>query len=985
LTHTPKYQKNSYLSENFSASIFQNFLSMKVLLSILISWLIIILPLAAQNFSKQVKKIEAQADKEKFEKVIKEGEKLAEQFRKKQFTKDTNYANLLGLVGYAYFSKKDLPKAAQYFEEEYQIRNTHFANDVEAQQSVLENLVATYRQMGKFSLAIPFAQKFVQSWQNSPKNVAYPNALLQLADLQKEQGAFSEATQTYQKAEKLYAQITGTESEEYLLWLNNYADLLTKKGEFGAAEKTYLKALDLQSVVAAANKENRTILLGNLANLYVSIGLYEEAEKLANEQLNLAQKAFENSPIKYANMLNNLGFLAKRLGNLEQAEKYYEQATQIRKKELGEKHPLYAQSLNNLGAIYEQKRDFKKTETHYAQALAIRKETLGENHPLYAQVLYNYAQNQRNLELYEEAEKNLERVKAIREEKLGKNHPLYAKTTQSLASLFWHKKDLTKAEAYFKATLNSLFEQVNQVFVGMSENERSQFFATQIRPTLEMYQFFALQNASNPEFVGKVFDLQVSTKALLFFTSSKFRQQLQQSGRQDLLQKYEEWLRLKEQIARLYTLSKDELTKRGVNLQDLATQSNILEKELNEVANFDNQFIKNIAWQTVAQQLRPKEAAVEVIRLREYQPKGSGNFGKKVYYACLILKADAKAPELVIIENGEELEQEAIYFYRNSIIFRKLDKESYDQFFRKLHQKLQGVEKVYFSADGVYNQISLATLWIPEQKKYLGESLDIVLLSSTRELIVAEKDLKNPSKRAFLFGYPDYDAIIANPTSEKAEINRQEKAQAFEVNGKFLASLPGSKREVENIKQILQNKFAVKDLMRAEASETNVKATQNPQILHIATHGFFLADEEDAENGVKVSPLFRSGLMMAGASQEQNPESDDGVLTAYEVMNLNLESTELVVLSACQTGLGQVRNGEGVYGLQRAFQVAGTKNLIMSLWSVDDAATQELMTYFYKELQNNLPKRQAFRNAQNKLKQKYPKPYYWGAFVLVGR
>ncbi|MFN3315186.1 MAG: CHAT domain-containing protein [Raineya sp.] len=939
----------------------------------------------AQNFSKQVKKIEVQADKEKFDKVIKEGEKLAEQFRKKQFTKDTNYANLLGLVGYAYFSKKDLPKSSQYFEEEYQIRSTHFAEDVEAQQSVLENLVATYRQMGKFSLAIPFAQKLVQSWQNSPKNIAYPNALLQLADLQKEQGAFSEAQKTYQEAEKLYAQISGTESEEYLLWLNNYADLLTKKGDFGSAEKTYLKALDLQGLVATANKENRAILLGNLANLYANIGLYEEAEKLANEQLNLAQKAFENAPVKYANMLNNLGFLAKRLGNLEQAEKYYEQATEIRKKELGEKHPLYAQSLNNLGAIYEQKQAYQKAEENYKKSLAIRKEMLGEKHPLYAQVFYNYAQNQRNLGLYEDAQKNLEFVKTIREEKLGTTHPLYAKTTQSLATLAWYKKDTEQAEKYFQETLSSLFEQVNQVFIGMSENERSQFFATQIRPTLEMYQFFALQNASNLAFLGKIYDLQLSTKALLFFTSSKFRQRLQESGRQDLLQKYEEWLRLKEQIARLYTLSKDELAKRGVNLQELVAQANQLEKELNEATNFDNRFIKTFHWQDVARQLKPKEAAVEVLRLREYSPKGSGNFSSKVVYAFLILKAESKNPELVIIENGEELEQEAIYFYRNSIIFRKQDKESYEQFFRKLHQKLQGIEKVYFSADGIYNQISLETLWIPEQKKYLGESLEIILLSSTRELLSETKSNQNPSKKAFLFGYPDYDAIVETKTNEKASINRQEKAQAFEVNGKFLASLPGSKKEVENIKQILQNKFIVKDLMRTEATETNVKTTQSPQLLHIATHGFFLADEEDAESGVKVSPLFRSGLMMAGASQEQSPESDDGILTAYEVMNLNLETTDLVVLSACQTGLGQIKNGEGVYGLQRAFQVAGTKNLIMSLWSVDDAATQELMTQFYKEMQNNTSVRQSFRNAQNKLKQKYPKPYYWGAFVVVGR
>ena len=958
---------------------------MKIFSPFLLCLHLLAVPAYAQNFSKQVKKIEVQADKEKFDKVIKEGEKLAEQFRKKQFTKDTNYANLLGLIGYAYFSKKDLPKAAKYFEEEYQTRSNHFSKDIEAQQSVLENLVATYRQLGKFGTAIPFAKKFVQSWQNSPKDIAYPNALLQLADLQKEQGAFSEADRIYKEAEKYYKQISGAESEEYLLWLNNYADLLSKKGDFGAAEKNYLKALDLQNLLAAANKENRAILLGNVANLYVNIGLYEEAEKLAQQQLDLAQKAFANSPIKYANMLNNLGFLAKRLGNLEQAEKYYEQASQIRKKELGEKHPLYAQSLNNMGAIYEQKKEYKKAEENYAQSLAIRKETLGENHPLYAQVLYNYAQNQRNLGLYKEAEKNLERVKAIREEKLGKYHPLYAKTTQSLATLFWYKKETDKAEQFFQESLNSLFEQVNQVFVGMSENERSQFFATQIRPTIEMYQSFALQNSSKPAFLERLYNLQLSTKALLFFSTAKFREQLKQTGREDLLQKYEEWLAIKEQIARLYTLSKEELAKRGANLQELTAKANALEKELNEATNFDNRFIKAFQWQAAASQLKAKEAAVEVLRLREFLPESSGNFGSKVLYAFLILKAGSNAPELVVLENGEELEQEAIYFYRNSIIFRKQDRESYTQFFGKLHQKLQGIEKIYFSADGIYNQISLETLWIPEQKKYLGESLEIVLLSSTRELLSEVKNNQTPSKKAFLFGYPDYDALIEGKNTKEGNINRQEKAQAFEVNGKFLAALPGSKKEVENIKQILQGKFVVRDLMRAEASESNVKATQNPQLLHIATHGFFLADEEDTENGVKVSPLLRSGLMMAGASQEQSSETEDGILTAYEVMNLNLEKTDLVVLSACQTGLGQIKNGEGVYGLQRAFQVAGTKNLIMSLWSVDDAATQELMTLFYKEMQNNISIRKAFRNAQNKLKQKYPKPYYWGAFVIVGR
>jgi CHAT domain-containing protein len=204
-------------------------------------------------------------------------------------------------------------------------------------------------------------------------------------------------------------------------------------------------------------------------------------------------------------------------------------------------------------------------------------------------------------------------------------------------------------------------------------------------------------------------------------------------------------------------------------------------------------------------------------------------------------------------------------------------------------------------------------------------------------------------------------------------------------------------KEIGSIDSLLKSKFwKVKKFTGNEAIEEAVKSSKNPRILHIATHGIFL-NQKDAENVSlfdgkgnmhEISPLFRSMLFLTGAEntlQQNNSDSyEDGILTAYEAMNLQLDKTDAVILSACQTGLGDIENGEGVLGLQRSFQVAGARYVVMSLWPVNDNATQELMTIFYNKWLSGIQIRKAFKDAQLELKIKYPNFYFWGAFVMVG-
>ena len=230
--------------------------------------------------------------------------------------------------------------------------------------------------------------------------------------------------------------------------------------------------------------------------------------------------------------------------------------------------------------------------------------------------------------------------------------------------------------------------------------------------------------------------------------------------------------------------------------------------------------------------------------------------------------------------------------------------------------------------------------------------------------------------------------------------------------------LPGTEVETRQIFDLFKSKGQKAALYLGEnALEEVIKQAESPRVLHIATHGFFFENnrKKPEENAVqfqreagdlgfdianargfktsniqelRTNPMMRSGIVLTGVStyakSEEKYKTEDGFLTAYEAQNLNLDNTDLVVLSACETGKGDLQHGEGVYGLQRGFQQAGAKAILMSLWSVDDTATQKLMTEFYTQWLSGKTKREAFKLAQQKLKAEYKYPYYWGAFVMVG-
>lgn len=366
--------------------------------------------------------------------------------------------------------------------------------------------------------------------------------------------------------------------------------------------------------------------------------------------------------------------------------------------------------------------------------------------------------------------------------------------------------------------------------------------------------------------------------------------------------------------------------------------------------------------------LRPGEAAVEFVRFRGFD----NTFTDEVKYLVFVVTKENTIPQKVLLQNGDQLEGRYFKYYNNAIHQKLADEYSYEQYWAPVAPLVKGVKQVYLSPDGIYNQLSINTLRKPTGD-YLMHDHDFAILGSTRMLV--ERKLNNSAgKTACLVGYPAY--------------------------GGNVPALPGTKTEIAGIgKMLAARSYKVTSISAANATETKFKAITDAKILHVATHGYFLEDAQLKGNKVfgistesaRDNPLLRAGLLLANAGNVINGEvnkglenDDNGILTAYEAMNMSLDKTDLVVLSACETAVGDVKAGEGVYGLQRAFLVAGANAIIMSLWKVDDNATQELMTKFYTNWLKTGNKQQAFKAAQIELKNKYKEPYYWGGFILIG-
>jgi CHAT domain-containing protein len=750
--------------------------------------------------------------------------------------------------------------------------------------------------------------------------------------------------------------------------LNNYGVLKYNLARYNEAEKDFESAISIIKSKGMQTAMPYAIVLNNQAMFFQTIGRYEEAVGLMKETIAVAEKIEKSKSANRLRFLSNLALLYQQMGKYNEAEAIYLGM----EKRLGKSNPDYASMLNNQAALYMLMGKQDKVEELLKKSAEIYKSNFGEANVAYARSISDLGNFYRIKERYSEADPLLKKALTIREATLGKNHPLYVHSQEDLAILDWKRKSWENAISQYHSVMEKSLGFIQSYFPPMSEAEKTKYWDI-LSPRFQRFYNFALEaSVSHPQVIQDFYDYRIATKALLLNSTNKVKQIILSSGNTALIKDYKTWLDQKEQLARLYAYSKEELKTQKINLDSLERSANTMEKSLSERSSeFSASYTANkISYKQIKGLLTDTEAVVEIVHVRKYDQQ----FTADSKYAALILTKASAGPRMVMLENGQQLDTRYSKFYRNAIQQKLADEHSYDQYWTRLEPELKGKKFIYISPDGVYNQLNLNTLKKPDAD-YVINRYDIVIVGNSKDLIALKsKKAKVPKKNAMLLGFPDYGSGDIVP-------------------------LPGTKAEVEAISKILKaSGYSVTEFSQKTATEANVKAIKGPTVVHIATHGYFLEDveKEGSAFGVDIenandNPLLRSGLMLANAAgtvsgkRMPNLESNDnGVLTAYEAMNLNLEGTDLIVLSACETGLGDVKAGEGVYGLQRAFLVAGADALIMSLWKVDDAATNLLMTSFYTNWIKLGNKQKAFKQAQLQLMAKFKEPYYWGAFVMMG-
>jgi tetratricopeptide (TPR) repeat protein len=822
-------------------------------------------------------------------------------------------------------------------------------------------------------------------------HVDYAEVLERLSSLYAQINQPKKAIPLQQKVVRIYQAVSGKKTPVYATALNNLGDLYRVLGRFQTADSIFKQALATRKEVVGEKHPDYAKSLHSIAELYTMQTYYYEAEPYYQEAIEVLKVSEEETKHPYyEEYLVDLADLYLKTWRYKNAIPLYKESVPLLKTALGEKHPTYVTMLLSLADALEEENQNEEAESLFETQLPILEDLFGKDHPHYVESEFRLAHLYSKTGRLQEAKKDFEDVEPRFKLLFGEKNPDYAYLLESMAILYTKLKDYPQAEIYYKKAFDLYHHEMKTYYPYLSLRGKNAF-CLQMDEYMENFYLFAIERyKENPAVAGMLYEKQMAYKKLLFLGSDKIVNSIYASNDIQLIDKYDKWFSQKTYLTKLYRLNKEELAQDKVNLKRLQMINQKGTTFLDSKSTtFSNQtHAKLDTWKfDVKLKLRFDEAAVELIRA----PKENGEVA---YIALIVHKTTENHPEMVVLKNGKELETNLLQTYQSNINNKQLDKSSYGAFWEEIATHLEGKKSIVIAPNGVYSKINISSLWNPKTEKYLFEDFKISYLSSTNYVKVRSSTYYlsfETAQEPVVMGRANY-AISATQQAQTAQ-NYQTKYSPHlgvtenEIQNQLKSELNKLKNKQLDNKQItntfIQNKITPKSYEGNAALEDVIKSVENPKIVHLGLEGYASQEKEGDLETYLLYQLQSTGLFFAGAKNgfpENKEGMEDGILTAYEMMNLKLTGTEMVVIPSFQSFEGDFANK-----ITQALHTAGVKFVLLPLWKQNDAIVNEFVNLFYSNyftLGKN--KKKAFRQTMADMKQKYESPYFWAGFMLYG-
>jgi tetratricopeptide (TPR) repeat protein/CHAT domain-containing protein len=866
----------------------------------------------------------------------------------------------------------------------------------------LNNLAMCYKRQGRYAEAGPLYERTRVIWEKTlgPEHPDVALILSNLASLHRVEGHHAEAARLHERAVEIFEKALGPQHPRVARSLNNLAHLLLDQGRFAESEQVIDRAIAIQEVTLGPTHPEVARSLNGLAYLYDAEGRDTDAERLYDRALSILEEALGSEHPLVATVLNNLALLHHGQGRLAEAQPLHERALEIRRKALGPGHPAVTTSLNNLAALYVARGRQEEALQLLVRALAEIEEARGPEHPDVANVLTNLADLHQGQGRYAEAEPLYERALEIREKALDPVHPDAVESQNRLAGLHEDEGHLAKALALRARALRGALGHLDRELPVMSEADRFRLLGKVRGPGAMLAVASRMEDPDRRELLdlcltwkGKVTRLQAASLAL-----SRRADDAEVRARIGRLQG------LQKQLSDLGLMPTGDRTgDHAERMTTLGGERLRLERELNRELGLD-QMLATPSSSTVQSALPDDGALVDF------------HVGEEVF--AWVLRRQGE-PRLLALGDAARLRTTQASFLRATVTGgatvasrgiaspEPAESDSGGELRRRLWEPLRealgDAATVFVSPDGFLCELPLGIL-SDGDGGFLIEHRRFVYLSDAANLVRCDPATAEREGPWLAVGDVDYSRaeeargpiVVASATRSRL--------------GVTWSSLPATREELAFQRGLhdrsLDWEAPLLELEGEAATEEAVReALPGQRYVHLATHGYFepddlpslVANAEKADlsadrEAVGLLPGLLTGLVFAGANAAPEPTREDGFLSAEEIQYLDLSACDLAVLSACETALGSARAGNGLMSLRRAFEVAGARTVISSLWKVDDRAAAELMKAFYENyFLRDLGKAEALHQARLALLQRNraehagdARPSTWGAFVLSG-